>query len=80
MSKKGREMSSETHTIDLDEMLTWLDDRRRASVLYASSSREWKSLEVACAGGYAVLHRGEVVWEGTDGKTAVEKYNAINSK
>lgn len=66
------------HTVDIDEMLAWMEDRRRASVTYASSSSERKALEIVCAGGYAVLQDGKVVWEGTDGRTAVEKYNSIS--
>lgn len=68
------------HTIDLDEMLAFIDDKRRASITFASSSREYKKIDIAIAGGYQVWHGNKVVWEGTDGRTAVEKYNAISAK
>lgn len=60
------------HTIDLDEMLAWID---REYVIGASSTREPKRLEVKLSGGYRVTVRGTVVYEGTDGSTAVRHYN-----
>lgn len=61
------------HTVDLDEMLAWID---REYVTAASSSREPKRLEVKLSGGYRVTVRDEVVYEGTDGRSAVNAYNA----
>lgn len=65
------------HTIDLDEMLAWIDDKSKASITYASSSKELKSFEVAIAGGYIVKRGKEIVYDGTDGRSAVNAYNAI---
>ena len=65
------------HTIDLDEMLAWIDDKQRSAVTYAASSAEKKHLEVILAGGYRVMRGGKVVYEGTDGRSAVDAYNAI---
>jgi hypothetical protein len=60
------------HDVDLDEMLAWID---RETVIYASSSKEPKRLEVKMSGGYRVTLRGQTLYEGTDGRTAVTKYN-----
>jgi hypothetical protein len=65
-------MTREPHTVDLDEMLAWID---REHVTFASSSREAKYLEVKLSGGFRVTVRGDVVYEGTDGRTAVKIYN-----
>jgi len=65
-------MSNKPHTVDLDEMLAWID---RELVIFASSSRESKHLEAKLAGGYRVTVRGQVVYEGTDGRSAVNAYN-----
>lgn len=62
----------EPHTVDLDEMLAWID---REWVTAASSSREPKRLEVALRGGYRVSHRDAIIYEGTDGRSAVNAYN-----
>lgn len=67
-----------THTIDLDEMLAWIADSQTAWVTYASSSEQPKGLEVAagrCA--YRVMHGSTVVYEGTDGRSAVNAYNSV---
>lgn len=61
------------HTVDLDEMLAWIAD---GYVTYASSSSEPKCLEVRIAGGYRVRRGDKTVYEGTDGKSAVDAYNA----
>ena len=66
-------MTHEPHTITLDEMLAWID---RKLVIFASSSRESKHLEVKLSGGYRVTVRGAVAYEGTDGRSAVNTYNA----
>ncbi len=68
------------HTVDLDEMLDWINRRLTSRVTFASSTREHKALDVVLAGGYEVVHNGDVVWSGTDGRTAVERYNAITSR
>ena len=67
-----------THTINLDELLLWIEDSETAYVTYASSSREPKALEVKVAGGYRVTHGDDTVYEGTDGKSAVDAYNSIS--
>ena len=67
------------HTIDLDEMLEWIEIKRSAMIPYAASTRENKSLCFRLSGGYVVHHNGAVVYWGTDGRTAVETYNAISS-
>lgn len=63
---------SQPHTVDLDEMLAWI---AREWIVGASSSAEPKSLEVALAGGYRVTLRGQVIYEGNDGRSAVTAYN-----
>ena len=68
---------SDLHTVDLDEMLEWIDDELTSSVAYAFSSSSQKRLEVRLGGGYVVRHGGSVVYRGTDGKSAVDAYNAI---
>jgi hypothetical protein len=60
------------HTVDLDEMLAWIE---REEVVAASSSSEPKRLCVRLAGGYRVELRGETIYAGTDGRTAVTRYN-----
>lgn len=64
------------HTIDLDEMLQWIDE---AWEQYAASSYEDKCLVVRFRGGYVVKHGGKTVYKGTDGLSAVRAYNAITS-
>lgn len=60
------------HKVDLDEMLEWID---RETTRFASSSVEPKFLEVRLRGGYIVVCRGHLVYEGTDGASAVRAYN-----
>lgn len=66
-----------THTVDLDEMLEWIDDEAHSLRVYASSSAEPKRLYVKLSGGYRVMHDDKITYEGTDGRTAVDAYNAI---
>lgn len=68
---------SKPHTVDLDEMLEWIEDEKHGLMIYASSSREPKRLYVKLAGGYRVTHGDAIVYEGTDGRSAVNAYNAI---
>lgn len=65
------------HIIDLDEMLEWIATGSNAYAQYAFCSEGPKKLEVRLAGGYRVTHGDDVVYEGTDGKSAVAAYNAI---
>jgi len=66
------------HVIDTSELMTWLADDERAWMLYASSSREPKSLEVSAGRtNFRVTHGKEVVYIGTQPGEAVEAYNAI---
>lgn len=60
------------HAADLDEMLAWIE---RVYVTAVSSSEEPKLLEVKLSGGYRVTVRDAVVYEGTDGRSAVNAYN-----
>lgn len=60
------------HTVDLDEMLEWIE---RQELLFASASVERKRLYVKLVGGYRVEVRGETIYSGTDGRTAVTRYN-----
>lgn len=62
------------HSVDLDEMLAWID---REEVIAASSSKERKRLYVKLAGGYRVEVDGRTVYAGTDGRSAVDAYNAV---
>lgn len=61
------------HTIDLDDMLAFIDDVGSVWETYASDG--WKRIEFRHTGGYRVRSRGVVVYEGTDGSTAVRHYN-----
>ena len=63
---------NEPHTVDLDEMLAWIE---REEVVAASSSVEPKRLYVRLAGGYRVELRDKTIYTGTDGRTAVDRYN-----
>lgn len=60
------------NAVDLDEMLQWID---RETTRFASSSAEPKFLEVRLRGGYLVVCRGDVIYDGTDGYSAVRAYN-----
>lgn len=69
---------STPHTIDLNEMLDWLGDSERALVVFASSSREPKSLEIMAGRAvYRVKHGDAVVYFGSQPGDAVEAYNSI---
>ena len=69
---------STPHTVDTFELMTWLGDAERAWVLFASSSREQKALEVAAGRStFRVTHGTEVVYLGTQPGEAVEAYNSI---
>lgn len=61
------------HIINLDEMLEFIDNDGARWSLYASDG--WKRVYYRHAGGYRVNVRGEIVYEGTDGSTAVRHYN-----
>jgi hypothetical protein len=61
-----------TDTTDVDALLEWIDAKW---VTFALSFQKRKTLEVAVAGGYRVTVCDDVVYEGTDGKTAVKIYN-----
>lgn len=61
------------HIINLDDMLKFIDDDGARWMLYASDG--WKRIYYRHAGGYSVRVRGAIVYEGTDGSTAVRRYN-----
>ena len=61
------------HTINLDDMLAFIEDEGSRWEIYASDG--WKRIEFRHAGGYRVRAHGVVVYEGTDGSTAVRHYN-----
>lgn len=65
------------HTISLDDMLQYIDEKGDELVLYASCSDAQKRLYVKLRGGYRVMHIDTTVYDGTDGRSAVEAYNAI---
>ncbi len=62
------------HLIDLDEVLAWAE---RQELTAAASSKPRKRLLVRVKGGYRVEHNNATVYVGTDGRTAVDTYNAI---
>lgn len=70
---------TDPHRVDLDELLQWIDDELKSSVVYAASTKERKYFEVAMRGGYIVRHGTEVVYHGTDGRKAVTTYNEISA-
>jgi hypothetical protein len=61
------------HIINLDEMLAFIEEEGAHWKLYASYG--WKRIWFRHAGGYRVQARGLVLYEGTDGSTAVRHYN-----
>ena len=62
------------HTVNLDDMLEWMDHE---SATFAACSDARKMLEVRLCGGYRVTVRDQVVYDGTDGRSAVTAYNKI---
>jgi hypothetical protein len=69
------------HTINLDDMLAWIDAKNDEAMTYASCAT--KRLVVKLSGGYRVLagdfanDKVSTVYDGTDGKSAIDAYNAI---
>lgn len=66
------------HTVDLDDLLRWIEEGETAYVTFASSSggnRPTKRLDVKLAGGYRVTIGEAVAYEGLDGSTAIKTYN-----
>lgn len=68
---------SKPHKIYLDELLAWIEDDA-SHLLFASSTREGKQFFVKLKGGYVVTVDGRIVYDGTDGRTAVGIYNAVD--
>lgn len=68
------ETASKPHVVDLDEMLEHIDDKASEWELYASAG--YKRLHWRHAGGYRVTVHGKTLWQGTDGRTAVNRYNS----
>lgn len=70
------------HTIDLDEMLAWIEGKRDEGMTYAQCGT--KRLVLKLSGGYRVVAREagpggyseRTVYDGTDGRSAVDAYNA----
>lgn len=69
-------MSNKPHIISLPELQEWMETNE---ALYASAqgSGENKRLTVTMSGGFKLYHNRQVVWEGTQPFTAVEKYNNL---
>lgn len=65
------------HEIELAALQDWM---QTAELLYASSTAENKRLVINASGGFTLYHNKEIVWQGIQPFTAVEKYNAILSK
>lgn len=55
------------HTISLDDMLQYIDEKGDELVLYASCSDAQKRLYVKLRGGYRVMHIDTTVYDGTGG-------------
>lgn len=66
-------LAHKRHTIDLDDMLAFIEDEGSVWKTYASDGA--KRLEFRHAGGYRVTVRGRIVYNGTDGRSAVNAYN-----
>lgn len=62
-----------SHTIDLDDMLAFIEGEGVAWRTYASDGS--KRIEYRHAGGYRVTVRGVITYTGTDGRSAVNAYN-----
>jgi hypothetical protein len=62
------------HIIDLDDMLVFIETGALAWQTYAKDGL--KRLEYRHAGGYRVTVQGVVTYQGTDGRSAVNAYNA----
>ena len=67
-----------SHSVEVDELTRWLADSERALVVFASSSREQKALEVYAGRSlYRVTRGKQLVYLGTQPGEAVEAYNSI---
>lgn len=73
MSRDAARAAPAPHIINLDDMLAFIEDEGSTWETYASDG--WKRIEFRHAGGYRVRVKGCVVYEGTDGSTAVRHYN-----
>jgi hypothetical protein len=68
------------HTVGLDEMLSWIASKNDDDMIFASCGT--KRLVVKLSGGYRVIvgdfakQQVSTVYEGTDGKSAIDAYNA----
>lgn len=65
------------HIIDLDDMLAFIEDEGSVWKTYASDGGR-KRLEFRHVGGYRVTAHGSVVYQGTDGRSAVTAYNSAH--
>ena len=66
------------HTIETQELMTWLADEWRPTLIFASSTLEPKALYVfASRACYRVTHGDNVVYLGSQPGEAVEAYNSI---
>jgi len=64
--------------VDVNEFTRWLADSERALVVFASSTREPKALEVYAGRSlFRVTHGKQLVYLGVQPGEAVEAYNAI---
>lgn len=71
------------HTIELDEMLAWIESKKDEGMPYAQCGT--KRLILKLSGGYRVVtrensargHEERAVYDGTDGRSAVEAYNRL---
>ena len=60
--------------LKVNDLLEW---KEKEKVLYASSSKESKRLFANLNGGFEIEVKGEVIWQGIQAYSAVEKYNEI---
>ena len=68
---------SKHHEIELDDLLNWASD---SEIMYASSTRERKSLYCDLSGYFKLKIDGDVIWKGRNAAQAVRKYNSITEK
>jgi predicted Rdx family selenoprotein len=65
-------MSRKPHLIDLKELQDWM---LKEEMLYATDGT--KKLTINTAGSFTIRVKGEIVWQGIQPFSAVEKYNEL---
>jgi hypothetical protein len=72
MTEKTHEKTHETHQVDLSDLLDWT---HREMLLYAKSGQ--KALYATLYNKYEIWHKGQMIFETSDPRQAVNVYNAL---